>query len=139
MDNNTNNDFLGKGWGFPVNFDKTLSTIKMSTGNDDIIESIKILLSTIPGERHMHPDYGCDLSSLSFEPLTSSLKSSIKEIIKTAILLYESRITVENIKFEDNTIDGKIFIHIIYIIKSTNTRTNLVYPYYIIEATDSNI
>ena len=139
MENNSNNDFLGKGWSYPISFDKTMSNVKMSSGNNDIIESIKILLSTVPGERHLHPEYGCDLSSLSFEPLTSSLKSSIKEIIKTSILLYESRIKVENIKFEDKSTEGKIIIHIIYIIKSTNTRTNLVYPYYILEATDTNI
>ena len=137
MDDNI--DFLGKGWSFPISFDKTLSKVNTSTVNKDILESLEILLSTTPGERHLHPEFGCDLSALSFEPLTSSLKVRIKEIINTVVLLYEPRILIEDIKFEDRSKEGIVFIHIFYRIKSTNSRTNLVYPYYLIEATDANI
>jgi phage baseplate assembly protein W len=51
-----NIDFLGKGWSFPVKFNKTLNILETTTGNNDIVSSLEILLGTTPGERHFHPD-----------------------------------------------------------------------------------
>lgn len=108
----------------------------MTADEEDIRKSLEILLSTRPGERVMRPNFGCDLSSLSFEPITSSLKSFIKDLIKTSILYHEPRITVEDVILNaDQAQEGKIVITIEYIVRTTNTRTNFVYPFYTQEAT----
>ena len=103
------------------------------SGNKDIHESLNILLGTIPGERFLHPDYGCDLRDLSFEKLDASLETIIEDKIRSAILLYEPRIRVDQIYFESDANEGIVFIHILYIINTTNVRTNMVYPFYIKE------
>jgi len=131
-----NLDFLGKGWSFPPKFNNLFASVEMSTGNKDIHESLEILLGTIPGERHLHPEYGCDLSSLSFENISPSLESKVTRKIESAIIQFEPRIDIDSIDFELSIDNGIVFIHIMYIIRTTNTRTNMVFPYYIQEATD---
>lgn len=134
--------FLGKGWSFPPEFIKSGRVIEsgrvgMTSDEEDIQKSLEILLSTSPGERVMRPDFGCDLSSLSFEPITSSLKSFIKDLIKTSILYHESRITVDDVTLHaDQAQEGKIIITIEYVIRKTNTRTNFVFPFYTQEASN---
>ena len=129
-------DFLGKGWSFPVRFKKVFNSIELSTGNIDIKESLRILLSTVPGERFMHPKFGCDLKIMSFESLDISMKTQIEESILNSIILFEPRITVEDIDFEEAPKEGIVYIHIIYVINTTNVRTNIVFPYYLREGTD---
>lgn len=129
-------EFLGKGWSFPIRFKKLFNSIELSTGNIDIKESLRLLLSTVPGERFMHPKYGCDLKRMSFENLDVALKTLIEESILNSIILFEPRITVEDIDFEEAPKEGVVFIHIVYIINTTNVRTNMVFPYYLREGTD---
>jgi phage baseplate assembly protein W len=133
---NDNASFLGRGWSFPPEFNRSMNNIEMSEGEEDIKESIEILLSTQVGERMMHPDFGCNLERLMFENLDLTLQRYIKDLIQTAILKYETRINLEEISFHPEPQYGRIIINIQYTIRSTNTRTNLVYPYYLIEGTN---
>ncbi|MDB4533904.1 GPW/gp25 family protein [Vicingaceae bacterium] len=135
-DDYENIDFLGIGWSFPPKFNKLFSAVETSTGDKDIKESLAILLGTIPGERFMHPNYGCDIREISFETLNLSLKTILSDKVKTAILLFEPRINIEQVEFEEVRNEGVVFIHLIYKIKTTNSRTNMVYPYYIKEGTN---
>jgi len=128
--------FIGKGWSFPPEFNRATRSNEMSAGAKDIQESLEILLSVKPEERLMHPTFGCDLSILLFEPLDNTLEKYIEEQIRNAILIHEPRITTENINFEFNRTQGIIFIDIQYIIKSTNSRTNIVFPFYLKEGTN---
>ena len=98
----------------------------------DIEQSLQILLGTRPGERDLRPDYGCNLDIMLFEPLTTTLITVVKDIIRTAILYHEPRIDVKNIKI--NTVEvneGLVLIEINYLVRSTNSRFNLVYPFYL--------
>lgn len=133
---NTNLPFIGKGWSFPPRFNKSLKGVELREGNDDIIESIKILLTTLPGERIFDPNYGCDLTPFLFEPFTNTLKSNLSERIKNAMILFEARIFVENIVFKLSIEEGIIYISINYIIKNYNSRYNMVFPYYLKEGTE---
>jgi phage baseplate assembly protein W len=133
----TNKSFLGTGWGFPPQFDEGLSVVRMLSDANDISSSLEILLSTRPGERVMQPDYGCNLDELVFEPLTTTFKTYIKDLIATAILYFEPRIDVENIELEDTgELEGRIIVSVSYRIRSTNSRFNFVYPFYKGEGTD---
>ena len=131
-----NNSFLGRGWSFPVSFHKESGTVNMSEEEQDIRESLEILLSTIKGERVMRPDYGTDIHAKIFEPLRVSSAARLSQDIKRAILFHESRINVEDINYMQDPEEGYILIKIEYTIISTNTRTNLVYPFYFNEGTD---
>jgi len=123
--------FLGTGWSFPPSFIKPSHEVAMLSDEPDIESSLKILLSTRQGERVMRPDYGCNLDELVFEPLTTTFKTYIKDLISTAILYYEPRIDVNRIDLDDTgELDGRILISIDYTVRSTNSRFNFVYPFY---------
>lgn len=129
--------FLGTGWAFPPQFDQQAASVSMISDEEDIRSSLEILLSTRPGERVMQPRYGCNLDELLFEPLTTTFKTYMKDLVATAILYFEPRIEVNKIDMDEtNELEGKVIISIEYTIRSTNSRFNFVYPYYKTEGTE---
>ncbi|OAB78812.1 GPW/gp25 family protein [Cochleicola gelatinilyticus] len=129
--------FLGVGWSFPPHFDSNTNELTMTTGEVDIHKSLEILLSTRLGERIMLPEYGCNLEELLFQPLDITLKTYIKDLIKTAILYHEPRIDVNNITLDPtNELNGEIRINIEYRIRITNSRSNMVFPFYKVEGSE---
>lgn len=128
---NISKSFLGRGWSFPPQFIKSSEEVKMLEGEDDIQSSLEILLSTRLGERIMVPDYGCNLDDMLFQSLDLTLKTYVIDLIRTAILYYEPRINVNEIKlFPDRDTEGLLLIDIDYTIRTTNSRRNMVYPFY---------
>lgn len=136
--NNTLNSFLGTGWSFPPAFNKEAGTVEMVSDEQDIKQSLDILLSTSLGERVMQPKYGCNLNDYLFEDLNSSTIGYIKDRVANSILYYEPRITVEKIDVtgDDSAdlLEGRFTITVEYIIPGTNSRFNYVYDFYKNEA-----
>ncbi len=128
--------FLGRGWGFPVTFSRGLNGVAMLEGEADIKNSLEILLSTALGERVMQPGYGSNLEELLFEPIDNTFSTFITDQIRTAILYFEPRIVLENVDYFPDNLAGRIDISIDYTIIATNSRANLVYPFYLNEGTD---
>jgi len=129
--------FLGTGWSFPPAFNKSEKQVKMISDEEDIESSLEILLSTRQGERIMRPDYGCNLDELVFETLTTTFKTFIKDLVSTAILYHEPRIEVNKIELDDTgELEGRILIKIEYTVRSTNSRFNFVFPFYLAEGTE---
>lgn len=123
--------FLGRGWSFPPEFNRENRSVKMLENEDDIRSSLQILLTTRLGERIMVPEYGCNLDELMFNPLNLTLKTYVADLIKTAILYHEPRIDVKKISIDAaDELNGVLMINIDYIIRSTNSRRNMVFPYY---------
>jgi phage baseplate assembly protein W len=128
-------DFLGTGWDFPPAFPRNGQTVAMTAGEEDIRKSLEVLLSTNVGERLMQPNYGCNMEKLLFEPMDASLKTYIKDIVETAILYHEPRIEVNAIELDmSRQLEGVILVHIDYTVRTTNSRFNFVYPFYLNEA-----
>jgi phage baseplate assembly protein W len=128
--------FLGTGWSFPPTFSQRTWSVVMVSGEDDIRESLRILFSTALGERIMVPEYGCDLSSMVFRSITTTLQTELEAGIRQAILSWEPRIDVLDVTVQrDATVDGLILVAVDYVIRRTNTRSNLVYPFYVREGT----
>lgn len=124
-------DFLGVGWSFPPKFNRQSGQVEMRTNEQDIEESLQILLSTIPGERIMRPNYGCNLEELLFNPINLSLTTYVSDLIRTAILYHEPRIDVDKIDFsETDPLEGEVRIQIDYRVRATNSRRNFVFPFY---------
>lgn len=131
------NSFLGTGWAFPPAFVKEQKSTKMISNEEDIKSSLHILLTTRLGERVMFPEYGCNLEELLFESLNRTLITYTVDLIKTAILYHEPRIDVLKIDIsETDPLEGKLVIAIDYIVRATNSRTNVVFPFYKEEGTD---
>jgi phage baseplate assembly protein W len=130
--------FLGRGWAFPVTFGNQGRSVVMADAEEDIRQSLGILLSTRMGERVLNPTFGWKRDALMFEPLSTSFGAYLVREIETAILFFESRIELNRVSFE-NAPDqqGLILIRLDYTVRTTNTRTNLVYPFYTAEATNA--
>lgn len=127
--------FLGRGWAFPPTFSLGGADVEMVTGADDIEESLQILLATAPGERVMQELFGCDLEGVVFEPLDQSFINTVTGMVSNAILDFEPRIDLNKLSVtESEEQEGLLLISIDYTIRSTNSRYNMVYPFYLKEA-----
>lgn len=131
---NIENKFLGKGWKFPPSFSKHNQSVQMVKDELNVHNSLEVLVATLPGERIMQPSYGCSLQDFLFEPMTTALISRMRDRIEAAIISFEPRVRVLDVSIVDLVVEaGKVDIHVHYEIKSTNSRYNLVYPFYIEE------
>ncbi|MCE7056386.1 GPW/gp25 family protein [Algoriphagus sp. AGSA1] len=128
--------FLGRGWAFPVSFSLESQQVRLAENEEDIQQSLVILLNTTLGERVMRPDYGANMEDLLFESLNVTTANMIANRIKQAILYHEPRVKTEDIDLRPNYNEGRIEVVVSYLIIATNNRRNLVYPYLFIEATD---
>lgn len=127
--------FLGRGWDFPPTFDDGGETVAMLDTYDDVESSLRILLGTATGERVMQPAFGCNMDELTFESLDTTLKTFMKDKIFTAILYHEPRVNLLDVVFQEEQINaGLILIEIVYQVRGTNSRKNMVYPFYKNEA-----
>lgn len=123
-------DFLGRGWKFQVSVED--GEIASSEGEDSIKESIKIILGTAKGERVMRPDFGCDINEIVFAPINTSTGTLIDFHIREALLIWEPRIDLLNVHVSpDENEKNKLVINIEYMVKASNTKSNLVYPFYL--------
>lgn len=121
--------FLGIGWEFPPSFDNL--GIKLSEREEDIKESLRILLTTTKGERVFRPEYGCNIRQWVFSKMNRSEKTLIIDTIKQAVTKGEPRVTVTNIDIEiREEEDGILWIQIEYLINATNSPDNMVFPFY---------
>ena len=135
--NYINDDFLGTGWSFPPTFDASAQAVQTTSKMDDIQASLQILLTTTPGERIMEPKFGCNMADLIFKPVNTTLMTIIKDRVETAVLYFESRINVLDVKLDiSNIAGGVILVTVTYTVKATNSRFNFVYPYYIDEGSE---
>ncbi len=134
-DNTTDNlqtSFLGTGWSFPPEFVRETGQVLMTSDEDDIRASLAILLGTAAGERFLNPEYGLDLHEMLFEPLSTTMKTFLQDRVKTAILIYEPRINLLSLELDTTAqYEGKIAVVLDYEVRSTNSRYNLVYPFYV--------
>lgn len=131
MEDDKERSFLGRGWAFPPSFHGSTAPVSMISEEEDIEQSLHILLSTRMGERLMRPDYGVDLYSLVFHNMDLTARTQLKEAIQRAVLYYEPRITLNDVVFDvSEERNGVLRVCLEYTVRLTNTRGNLVYPYY---------
>ena len=109
--------------------------VQLSRYEQDIRESLHVLFSTAPGERVCRYDYGCPLRRYAFEPLTTQLLVRLRNEISRAVTLYEPRIALEDVSFEEQPERGVLLVRLTYTVVRTNNRHNMVYPFYLNEGT----
>ena len=134
-----NKEFLGIGWSFPPTFQTGGFGVTTVAEEEDVKQSLEIILSTTPGERVMRPDFGCNMREMVFEPLNTTVITYMRDRIEKAILYHEPRIDLKKVSINTaNANEGEVLIEIDYSIRTTNSRQNFVYPFYINEGTDVN-
>lgn len=127
--------FLGTGWSFPPRF--AGGGVCMVSDEEDIHESLRILFGTVSGERLFAPKYGLDMHDRLFEPVSTSMRTLLLDRVRTALLVYEPRILILGLAVDSPDPDsGRLEIRLDYQVRATNSRFNLVYPFY---KTDGNV
>ena len=121
--------FLGTGWSFPPEFRG--EGVIMTEDEDDIRASLSVLFRTAPGERFLQPKYGLDVSAALFEPMSTTMRTELADRARIAILLHEPRVDLVDLQVDSPDPNGgalRIFVE--YVVRATNSRFNLVFPFY---------
>lgn len=128
------NDFLGRGWKFPPEIDKSTGRFKTVEYEDDIKEAIYIIIMTRYHERIMLPEFGSKANDYVFSQADFTTLNLLKQDIKDALTTWEPRIIdLEVDVVHDSMENSKINVNISYTARATNNPFNLVYPFYINE------
>src|SRR6267154_1257728 len=124
-------DFLGRGWAMPVELDPRTGHVASVAYEEDIRQSILIILQTSPGERVMRPNFGCGIHELVFAALDSTAIQRIKSEIQDALRRCEARIDLLGVTVEETpNSEGKLIVELEYRVRRTNQVGNLVFPFY---------
>lgn len=128
-------EFIGRGLNFPLRVDAQ-GRLALTNGQNEIEQSIQIILETAPGERVMRPEFGCRVWELLFAPRDAALEATLIEYVEEALHRWEPRIEIQDIiVLDQGHAEGAIFAEIQYMIKSTHDERSIVYPFYILNET----
>lgn len=132
MDFNEQKGFLGRGWRMPVKLDLRTGQVAEVEYEEDIRQSIRIIIETAPGERVMRPNFGCGIHELVFAPMDSLTLQRVCSVIEDALRHYEARIELIEVTVDETPelSDGRLQIEVDYRVRKTNQVGNLVFPFY---------
>ena len=126
-------DFLGTGWAHPVGTDYR-GDIELSSAEDNIRQSVRIIIGTAKGERVMRPDFGCEVHDYVFAAADPATLSMIEDAVEDALVQWEPRIDVERVEAApDEENPNRVLVEIDYWVRETNSSANMVYPFYLDE------
>ncbi len=129
---NVFNDLVGRGWAFPPTIGPQ-GGIALTNDRSELKQAIEIILSTSPGQRVMRPTFGCRLQELVFAPNNSQTAAQARRYVEEALGMWEPRIKVVAVRaFPDTEQDHRLVIEIDYLVKASNDRRSLVFPFYLI-------
>jgi phage baseplate assembly protein W len=124
--------FLGLGWNFPIVLDEDGQVRMAPDPEEGISQSIWMILGTSPGERVMRPDFGCGIHDMVFGVNNAGTANAVAGEVREALALWEPRIDVLDVyAVPDPGRPNVLLIEINYQVRSTNSRFNLVYPFYL--------
>jgi phage baseplate assembly protein W len=92
----TDATLFGQGIGFPPRLGSD-GRMAWAVGHRSVRESIRIILTTEPGERLMLPAFGAGLRSFLFEPNIPATHRLIEERVQHALRRWEPRVAVDSI------------------------------------------
>ena len=126
-------EFIGSGWAFPLRMGPT-GGIALVSQEQEIEESIRLILGTAPGERPMRPDFGCGVHDYVFAAVDATTAGLVAFDVRSALTRWEPRIEVIDVVVTPELqADGdRLLIDIQYTIRGSNDPRNLVFPFYAI-------
>ena len=126
------NPIVGRGWHFPPMLDER-GTMALTSDQDEIEQSIRIIIGTVPGQRVMRPEFGCRIHELVFDPNSLDTAATARRHIAEALGRWEPRITLRQVDIApDPEEPNRLFISVQYQINALHSNRSLVYPFYLI-------
>src|SRR5580700_2065509 len=109
--------FIGSGWSYPMRTDVT-GSIALSSGDRDVVEAIRLILGTSPGERPMRPEFGCKIHDRVFDSADASTAGDIAADVKDCLRRWEPRIIVRDVDVTVDSYDrAKLYVDVSYEIR----------------------
>ena len=125
-------EFIGQGWAYPLRTGRT-GGIALVSRDDELAESMRLILMTAYGERPMRPEFGCAIHDYVFAPVDSTTAGRIAFEVRASLTRWEPRIDVEDVEVAiDRDDPSTLLITISYSPRGTNDPRNLVFPFYTI-------
>ncbi|PPK67656.1 GPW/gp25 family protein [Actinokineospora auranticolor] len=125
-------DFVGAGWAFPLGVGPQ-GGIALVRREVELEQAMRLILATYPGERPMRPAFGSRIRDYVFRPVNLETAAELSQEVRDALLRWEPRVDVEGVGVEPDPDDSSLlYIDIRYVVKDTNDRRNLVFPFYTI-------
>ena len=123
--------FLGTGWRFPILPDEA-GRLGYAVGEQSIVHCLRALLLTATGERVMRPDFGTKAQESVFAPGSVQSLRDLERSIADAVRTYEPRVELDSVRAEADPLDeSRVTVSVEYRIRRTNTKANLVFPFYL--------
>ena len=123
--------FLGNGWQFPILPDAS-GKLGYVSGDDNVEQSLAVLLLTQLNERAMRPTFGCAAPSYVFAPGSLQFLNLLKETVADALALWEPRVDVLSVDAEADPDDpSQVTVSVSCRVRASNSPLNLVYPFYL--------
>ena len=125
-------DFLGKGLRFPVSINLN-GGVSSSQYEENVRQSLFVILGTAPGERINRPRFGCRIHDLMFAPNNDLTAARAEVYCEEAIYKFEPRIQKVSCRaFPNKDEPNRLDIRIEYVIAGKNDqKRNLVFPFYL--------
>jgi len=126
-------EFVGAGWAFPMRVNAS-GGIALVSGDEELAESMRLILGTAYGDRPMRPEFGCAIHDFVFAPADATTAGRIAFEVTRSLERWEPRVEVVDVEVEAGGDGSTLFVDITYAVKGTNDRRNLVFPFYVIPA-----
>ena len=123
--------FLGAGMKFPPQIDPGTGRFALSSGAQNVKESVYIILMTNRGERWLDPDFGSDIMRYTFMDTSQTMLNLLSSDLRTLLMEQEPRISDVTVDIDPEVKDGCMLVNVAYTVADTNTRDNLVFPFYL--------
>jgi phage baseplate assembly protein W len=124
-------EILGTGLAFPIRLGSD-GRVVMASDVVDIEQAIRLILGTAQGERPMRPEFGCRVHDMVFERIDAATAAEVEDAVREALDQWEPRIVVQQVDFEVDEPAGVLRIDIVFRVRATNAKRNLVYPFYVV-------
>jgi uncharacterized protein len=124
-------DFLGRGWRFPIVPDAG-GGLGYIDGDDNVAQSLVVLLSTGAGERVMRPTFGTNARDLVFAPGSVVNLKALETRVRDAVREHEPRARLVSVAATQNPLEReRVDVEVVYTVRRTNVRSSIVFPFYL--------
>ena len=124
-------EFLGRGWAFPLRPDAS-GALAWAALEEDVAQAVEIVLMTRVGERAMRPGFGSAVAKHLFDPGSLQYLGLVETAVKDALRDWEPRIQLLGVSATPDAADEtRVLVDIDYVVRRTNSRANLVFPFYL--------
>jgi hypothetical protein len=125
-------EFIGRGWTFPLTTDAT-GSVALTSDDRNLQQAMRLILGTAPGERPMRPEFGCGIHNFVFAPADATTAGLLASEVRRSLTRWEPRIDVREVEVSIDDVDRNVlYIDIQYVKKGSYDPRNLVFPFYVI-------